>query len=210
MALQTRLAPQVVREGAPVDVRTVAAADVAFVDRPAGRRPSLARAAVVLMAYPDLSLLEQHVIERPITFPYVPGLLSFREIPALADAFALLERSPDLLLVDGQGYAHPRRFGIASHLGVLLDLPTIGCAKSRLCGEHPAPAQKRGSSAELRHEGETVGLVLRTRDGVAPVYVSVGHRIGLPEAAEWLLRLTRGYRLPEPIRLADRLSKGRA
>jgi deoxyribonuclease V len=207
IALQTRLAPQVVREGEPDDVRTVAAVDVAFVDRPAGKRPSLARAAVVLMDYPDLTPLEHHVVERPVTFPYVPGLLSFREIPALADAFAQLEATADLLLVDGQGYSHPRRFGLASHLGLLLDVPTIGCAKSRLCGEHPPPAAERGSTADLRHEGETIGLVLRTRDNVAPVYVSVGHRIGLPQAAEWVLRLCRGYRLPEPIRLADRLSK---
>lgn len=211
MALQTRLAPQVVLEGDPGDVRLVAAADVAFVDPPqAGRRPGLARAAVLLLSYPELALLESHVIEGPVTFPYVPGLLSFRETPVLTQAFARLSREPDLLLVDGHGYAHPRRFGLACHLGLLLAVPTIGCAKSRLCGEHAQPAPERGSACALVHEGEVVGLVLRTRDGVAPVYVSAGHKIGLQSAAQWVLRLTRGYRLPEPIRGADRLSKGRA
>jgi len=216
MALQTRLAPQVVLEGDPGDVRCVAAADVAFLDRPLRqaqgrayrRQPALARAAVAVLSYPELAVVEQHVVEAPVSFPYVPGLLSFREIPALAHAFAMVRTTPDLLLVDGQGYAHPRRFGIACHLGVLLDIPAIGCAKSRLCGKEATPGPARGATAELIDEGEVIGLVLRTRDGVKPVYVSVGHRIGLESAGGWVLRLCRGHRLPEPIRLADRLSKG--
>lgn len=217
MALQTRLAPQVVLEGDPGDVRLVAAADVAFLDRPhrqaQGRayrqQPALARVAVAVLSYPELAVVEQHVVEAPVSFPYVPGLLSFREIPALAQAFAMVRTTPDLLLVDGQGYAHPRRFGIACHLGVLLDIPAIGCAKSRLCGQEATPGPARGATAELIDDGELIGLVLRTRDGVKPVYVSVGHRIGLESAAAWVLRLCRGHRLPEPIRLADQLSKGR-
>ena len=209
IALQKRLASQVVCAGDPGAVRLVAAADVAFTDRPYRRQPALARAAVVVLSYPDLALREHHVVEQPLSFPYVPGLLSFREIPALSRAFAEVRSEPDLLLVDGHGYSHPRRFGIASHLGLLLGLPTIGCAKSRLCGEHPVPGPEQGAAAELVDSGEVIGLVLRTRAAVAPVYVSVGHRIGLREAADWVLRLTRGYRIPEPLRLADALSKGR-
>ncbi len=209
IALQARLAPSVVREGRPGNVRLVAAADVAFLGSPRAGSRGVARAAVVVLEYPGLTLLEQQAVEAPVPFPYVPGLLSFREIPALARAFEALERRPDLLLVDGQGYAHPRRFGLACHLGLLLDLPTIGCAKSRLCGQHEPPGLERGSSAPLVDGGEVIGLVLRTREGVAPVYVSVGHRISLEAAAGWVLRLCRGRRIPEPLRLADQASKGR-
>jgi len=208
IALQKRLAPRVLLEGDPPEagVRTVAGCDLAFLDR--GRKAALARAAVVLLSYPDLQPVEQQVVEAPVTFPYVPGLLAFRELPVLLRAFELLERTPDLLLVDGQGYAHPRRFGIACHLGLLLDVPTIGVAKSRLTGEHEEPAAAAGSRTDLRHGGELIGVVLRMRDGGRPLYVSPGHRIGFAPAAEWVARLCRGYRLPEPTRLADRLSKG--
>jgi deoxyribonuclease V len=209
-ALQVRLAPEVVREGDVGEVRLVAAADVAFVDRRWPRAPSRARAAVVLMTYPELDVLEQHVVEADTAFPYVPGLLSFREVPALAPAFERLSRDPDLLLVDGQGVAHPRRFGIACHIGLLSGVPTIGVAKSRLCGVHGEPGLERGATAELAEGGEVIGLVVRTRTGVKPLYVSSGHRIGLRPAVEWVLRLAPRYRLPEPLRLADALSKGRA
>jgi len=208
IALQKRLAPEVICAGESQNVRHVAAADVAFVDRPYRRQPVLARAAVAVLSYPGLAVVEHHVVEGPVGFPYVPGLLSFREIPVLARAFARVQAAPDLLLVDGQGYAHPRRFGIACHLGILLGIPTIGCAKSRLCGEEAAPGPEGGATAELIDGGELIGLVLRTRAGVKPVYVSVGHRIGLESAAAWVLRLCRGRRLPEPIRVADQLSKG--
>ena len=208
-AIQARLAPRIIATGDPTGVRLVAAADNAFIDRPLRRQPSLARAAVVLLSYPDLHLVEHHVVEAPVAFPYVPGLLAFREAPLLTLAFERLEHTPDLVLVDGHGYSHPRRFGIASHLGLLLDLPTIGVAKSRLTGEHAPPGPAAGDTAELRDGPALIGLVLRTRDAVAPVYVSVGHRISLQAAAAWTLRLCRGYRLPEPIRLADKLSKGR-
>ena len=209
IALQKELAPRVVSEGDPGDVRLVAAADLAFVDRRWPRQPTRGRAAVVLMRYPELEVVEEQVVEGDVSFPYVPGLLSFREAPLLAQAFERLEGAPDLLLVDGHGYAHPRRFGIASHVGLMLGVPTIGCAKSRLCGEHTEPGLRRGSKVELRQGDEVIGTVLRTRDGVKPIYVSAGHRIGLDAAAEWVLRLAPRFRLPEPIRVADALSKGR-
>jgi deoxyribonuclease V len=208
VALQTQLAPQVIRTGDPGDVSLVAAADIAFVERTRGWQGGLARAAVVLMSYPGLALVEQHVIEAPVAFPYVPGLLSFREIPALALAFDRLAAVPGLLLVDGQGVAHPRRFGLAAHLGLLAGVPTIGCAKSRLRGEAADPGPTRGSVSDLIDGDERIGLVVRTKDRVKPLYVSVGHLISLERAAEWVLRLAPTHRLPEPIRLADRLSKG--
>ena len=208
-AIQARLAPEVVAHGDPRDVRFVGGSGIAFLDRPQGRQPSLARGAVVLLSCPDLRVVEHHVIEQPVAFPYVPGLLAFREVPVLARAFELLGRPPDLLLVDGHWLSHPRRFGIACHLGLLLDVPTIGVAKSRLVGEHSQPPLEAGGRAELRDGPELIGIVLRTWQGGAPVYVSVGHRIGLLEAADWVLRLCRGHRLPEPARLADQLSKGR-
>jgi deoxyribonuclease V len=207
IAIQARLAPQVIAEGGPHEIRYVAGADIAL-GKPA-LSSSKGRGAVVLLSYPDLRLVEQHAVDEPVPFPYVPGLLAFREVPVLARAFEKLERTPDLLLVDGHGLSHQRRFGIACHLGLLLDIPTIGVAKSRLVGRHDDPPPEAGGRAELRDGPDLVGLVLRTRDGVSPVYVSVGHRIGLHEAAEWVLRLCRGYRLPEPTRLADQLSKGR-
>ena len=217
-AIQTRLAPQVILDGDPQDVRLVAGADIALgkpslsgacPERSRRVEGSTGRGAVVLLSNPDLRLVEHYLVKEPLAFPYVPGLLAFREVPVLARAFQQLERTPDLLLVDGHGLSHPRRFGLACHLGLLLDLPTIGVAKSRLVGRHDEPPAQAGGRAELRDGPDLIGLVLRTRDGVSPVYVSVGHRIGLQEAAEWVLRLCRGYRLPEPTRLADQLSKGR-
>ncbi len=208
--LQRKLAPMIVHHGTPGGVSLVAAADVAYVERSPAWAASTARAAVVVMAYPGLEIVEHHVIQAPVTFPYVPGLLSFREIPALAAALALVESAPDLLLVDGHGYAHPRRLGIASHLGLLAGVPTIGCAKSRLCGGAEEPGRERGSWADLVDNREVIGRVLRTRVGVKPLYVSTGNMIGLEEAADWVLRLATRYRLPEPARLADALSKGRS
>ena len=210
IALQKQLAPQVVLEGDPAEagVHTVAGCDLAFLDR--GRKAALARAAVVLLSYPDLQPIEQRVVVSPVTFPYVPGLLAFREAPCLLRAFERLERVPDLLLVDGNGYAHPRRFGIACHLGILLDIPTIGCAKSRLIGRHDEPSPAAGSRAELCDGDELIGAVLRTRERVRPLYLSPGHRIGFGSAVEWVMRLSRGYRLPEPTRQADRLAGGEA
>ena len=202
-SLQRELASRVVRQGEPrdADTRFVAGCDVAF-DKAHDR----AFAAVVVLAYPSLEIVERVVAVSSIAFPYVPGLLSFRETPALLDAFERVDHVPDLVMVDGHGYAHPRRFGLACHLGLLLDVPTIGVAKSRLVGEAHAPAAMRGSRADLRDAEQIIGTVLRTRAGVRPLYVSVGHRISLGAAQAWVLLCARGYRLPEPTRLADRLA----
>ncbi|MBD3161369.1 MAG: deoxyribonuclease V [Candidatus Eisenbacteria bacterium] len=161
-------------------------------------------AAVVVLALPSLEVVERREGSAPLRFPYVPGLLSFREIPALLAAFGALHRRPDAVLCDGQGIAHPRRLGLASHLGLILDLPCVGVAKSRLVGEAREPGPRRGSATRLVDRGEVVGRLLRTRDRVRPVYVSIGHRITLPDAVRLVLRCGAGYRLPEPTRLADR------
>jgi deoxyribonuclease V len=204
MEIQRRLAGQVACEGHPGDVRLVGATDVSYVRSPAGYN---AQAAVALLSWPEARLTEHLVEQGMATFPYVPGLLSFREIPLLAGVLERATVVPDLLLVDGQGRAHPRRFGIACHVGLLTDLPTIGCAKSRLCGEHQEPGVNKGSWVPLTDRGEVIGAAVRTRDGVKPVYVSIGHRIGLEVAIEWVLRLSPRWRVPEPIRWADRLSR---
>lgn len=155
----------------------------------------------------DLGEVDGATARRRTDFPYVPGLLSFREAPASLDALERLGTEIDLLLVDGHGVAHPRRFGLACHLGVLADLPSIGVAKSRLVGRHEEPAEERGSREALVDGDEVVGAVVRTRAGVRPVFVSVGHRVGLETAVELVLRCAPRYRLPEPIRQADRLSR---
>ncbi len=203
MALQRELASRVVRSGrlAARDVRLIAGADVAFDN--ANRR---AVAAVVLLRYPSLDVVERVSAESALTFPYVPGLLSFREIPVIVPAFARLRRRPDLLMADGHGYAHPRRFGFACHLGLLFGIPTIGIAKSRLIGLPGTVAGPRGSRADLVEGGEVVGSLVRTRQGARSIFVSVGHMIGLRDAERWTLRCASAHRLPEPTRLADRLA----
>ena len=180
--------------------RLVAGADVAF-----SRRDDLVFAAVVLMTWPECNSVATATAVREGTFPYVPGLLSFREGPAVLEAFDRLPALPDLLFFDGQGIAHPRRLGLASHLGLLLDIPSIGCAKSRLCGEHEEPGRERGSTAALTDGGEIVGAVVRTRDGVRPLYVSPGHRMDIPSAVAFTLAACKGFRLPEPTRQAHTL-----
>jgi deoxyribonuclease V len=179
-------------------VRRVAGADVAF-DLQHGR----AIAGVIVYTFPALEETERFVVTRPLAFPYVPGLLSFREAPALLAAFERLRHAPDVIFCDGQGYAHPRRFGIACHLGVLLDRPTIGCAKSRLIGDHAEPPRAAGRWVPLRDAGETIGAVLRTRAGVRPIYVSQGHRVSLARAIELVLAVCDGFRIPKPTRDAD-------
>jgi deoxyribonuclease V len=154
-----------------------------------------------------LEVLEQVIVHESVPFPYIPGLLSFREIPPLLSAWRQLKTAPDVIIVDGQGVAHPRRFGIASHLGLVLGVPTIGCAKSRLCGEYEEPGPRRGDWSSLIHQEETVGAALRTRDGCNVVYVSTGHRIALESAISVVLACAPRYRLPEPQRLADHLTK---
>lgn len=204
IALQHRLRSRVVRLGRPRRVRTVAGTDVGF-----ERNGAIARAAVAVLSFPQLELVDFAVAEQPVRFPYVPGLLSFREAPALLAAFDRLRVQPDLILCDGQGLAHPRRFGLACHLGVLRGVPTIGVAKSRLIGEHGAPLQRRGAWVPLRDKGETIGAVLRSRAGTRPIYVSIGHRVSLPVAVRYAMACTRRFRLPETTRWAHRLASGR-
>jgi deoxyribonuclease V len=206
-ALQRQLAGQVVREDRFGEIRTVAGVDLGFPKTPDGSE--LGRAAVVVLSFPDLGLVEERVVEQPVMFPYIPGLLSFREAPVGLAAIGSLETRPDLLLVDGQGLAHPRRCGIACHLGLLLDLPTIGCAKSILVGQAEEPGPNPGDWTPLVHRGETIGAALRTRPKVKPIYVSIGHRVSLASAIELVSRCGRGYRLPEPTRLADRIASRR-
>jgi deoxyribonuclease V len=196
--IQQRLRVRVVLTGRLLRVRRVAGADVAF-DLKRGR----AIAGVVAFSFPELEEIERAIATRPLAFPYVPGLLSFREAPALLAAFAKLRHVPDVIFCDGQGYAHPRRFGIACHLGLLLGVPTIGCAKSRLIGEHTEPGRAARNWAPLQDAGETIGAVVRTRAGVKPVYVSVGHRVSLERAVELTLAVCDGFRIPKPTRVAD-------
>lgn len=165
-------------------------------------RNSHAIAAVPVLRFDTLELVDLAVVEKPLTFPYVPGLLTFRECPAILAAMDQLKVQPDLVMVDGQGIAHPRRIGIAAHLGVLLDKPTIGCAKSRLIGTHDEPYHKAGCYTDLWDKDDLIGAVLRTRDNVNPLFISIGHKINLPTAIDLVLECCRGYRLPEPTRLA--------
>jgi deoxyribonuclease V len=166
------------------------------------------RAGVAVLSFPDLKTADQVVARRPASFPYIPGLLSFREIPALLDALDKLGVLPDLLLCDGQGLAHPRRFGLACHLGVLTGIASIGVAKSLLVGVHAPLPQVRGSWRPLMHKGEVVGAALRTRAGTAPVYVSIGHKLSLASAIDYVLACAPKYRLPETTRAAHRLASG--
>jgi deoxyribonuclease V len=202
IALQRHLAPSVIREDRFDAVATVAGVDVAY-----GRRGGDARAAVTLYALDGLQLLATATVVMPVAFPYVPGLLTFREAPAALAALASLPARPDLLLCDGQGIAHPRRLGIASHLGLILNLPSIGVAKSRLVGRHDEPGAEPGDWRPLVDGDEVIGAVLRTRRGCRPLYVSTGHRVGLESAIALVRACSKGFRLPEPCRQADRLSK---
>ena len=203
IALQTELRGRVERKDRIGAVRRIAGVDVGFEQD--GR---VTRAAVAVLEYPGLALVEQVVVRVATTFPYVPGLLSFREAPAVLAAFERVRIAPDLILYDGQGIAHPRRFGIASHVGLLLDCPSIGVAKSRLVGAHRMPATRRGAWTPLRDAGELIGAVLRTRAGVKPLYVSIGHRVSLATAVRWTLACVTRYRLPETTRWAHRLASG--
>jgi deoxyribonuclease V len=168
----------------------------------------MARAAVVVLRYPGLEIVERKVITMPVVFPYVPGLLSFREVPLILAACEQLTVTPDLFIADGQGVAHPRRLGLACHLGLFLVVPTIGCAKSILCGRHDEVGEERGDSAPLYDDGEVVGAAVRTRRGVKPVYVSIGHKVDLRTAIDWVLACCYRYRLPEPTRLAHLAAMG--
>jgi deoxyribonuclease V len=201
LAIQRRFAPYV-RQAETIhleQVHTVAGIDASYRE--------IGRAVVAVFSFPDLQLIDQAVATRVSTFPYVPGLLSFREGPIVLAAMERLRSRPDLLLFDGQGYAHPRRFGLASHMGLYLDRPSIGCAKSRLTGTYAEPGPHIGDRAPLVDAGETIGMVLRTKPRTNPLFISTGYKVDLDTAVDVVLRCLRGYRLPEPTRIADRLSK---
>lgn len=198
--IQRELGGLVIRRGAVRFPRLMAGVDLAFSN--AGEE-CIAGAVVWDSAVGEV--IEQRVVRRAVRFPYVPGLLSFREAPAILAVLRKLRCAPDVFLFDGQGYAHPRRFGLACHVGLLIDRPSIGCAKSVLLGYFDMPEPQRGATSPMMHDGERIGMAVRTRDRVKPIYVSVGHRLSLGAAVRITLRASVGFRLPEPTRLADKL-----
>ena len=202
VALQERWANHLICDSpVPFTIRTVAGVDVSY-----HRHSKHFHAAVVVLDYRLMDILETSTATGHVDFPYIPGLLSFRELPVVLKAFESLRIEPDVVLADAQGIAHPRRLGLASHLGLWLDLPTIGCAKSRLCGEHQVPGEGKGAWTILWHNDIEVGRVVRTKDRVKPLFVSPGHKIGLDDAKDVTLNCCRGYRMPEPTRQAHLLS----
>jgi deoxyribonuclease V len=205
IAIQEQLQTEVITEDKLKEpVEYVAGVDMGF-----EANGTISHAAVAVLSFPDLQLVETSVARRPTSFPYIPGFLSFREIPAVLDALEKVKITPDIILCDGQGIAHPRRFGIACHLGLLVDIPTIGVAKSLLIGKYQELPETRGSWQALIHNDETIGAVLRTRTGVKPVYVSTGHRISLATAIDYVMRCTPKYRLPETTRIADKIASAK-
>lgn len=201
--LQFRLASQVSRKDEVGTVELIAGVDISPV------APGKGRGAVVVLQYPSMDLVEVAVADTEVSFPYIPGLLAFRELLPVLAACTMLSVTPQLLFVDGQGLAHPRRLGLASHLGLFLNRPTIGCAKSRLVGHHGAAGNTVGSTTPLKDGDEVIGSVLRTREGSAVIYVSIGHKVDLRSALRWVLDGCRGYRQPEPLRLAHLAATGR-
>lgn len=197
---QAEIPPLVIRRDRLGRVRTVAGADI-------GLHETTGYAAVILYSFPQVEEIERVSSVGELRFPYVPGLLAFREIPLLLEAFRKLKRKPDLILADAHGWAHPRRAGMACQLGLVLDTPTIGCAKSVLVGEYKVPPVRRGSTSPLLDVDEEIGKVVRTRTEVRPVFVSCGHRVSLPTAVRLVLACCDGYRIPKPLREADRWVK---
>ncbi|TDJ78133.1 deoxyribonuclease V [Pseudomonas putida] len=200
--LQLRLSSLVVKEDQLGPIVRIAGIDVAYHKD----SDTLVASAVVVDAE-SLEVIEEQALAGKASFPYVPGLFSFRELPSISTLLANLKCRPDLIICDGQGIAHPRRFGLASHLGVLYDIPTIGCGKSRYIGEYDMPLEARGCQTGLYDGVEQIGAVLRTQQNIKPVFVSIGHRISLKTACQWILKTTRKYRLPETTRLADRYGR---
>ncbi len=203
LEIQQRLAAKVSKRSEVTTPHFIAGVDIS-----AGKREGMATGVVVILNYPELRVVETKVAQGKLGLPYIPGLLSFRESPLTLAACEKLTIAPDLILVDGQGIAHPRRLGLASHLGLFLNTPTIGCAKSILCGSHEAPGTEPGSYTEIVDRGEVIGAALRTKLGVKPVYVSIGHKVDLNTAIYWVMKCCHGYRLPEPTRLAHLAAGG--
>lgn len=201
IALQQQLRHQVITEDQFETIEYVAGVDVGY-----SNSDSITQAAVAVLNFPKLELQEHAIAQRPTSFPYIPGLLSFREIPAILDALEKLNLTPDLLLCDGQGLIHPRRFGVACHLGVLVNIPSIGVAKSPYIGKHESVGLEKGNWEFLKDQEEVIGAVVRSRTGVKPIYVSTGHKISLKTAIDYVLKCTPKYRLPETTRWADKLA----
>lgn len=197
IALQKSLAGQVRIQPLPTRLKIIGSADISY-----SKRNDLLVAVVLSFSWPGLDLLESASHICKAVFPYVPGLLSFREVPPLVEAYRKIRRKPDVLLCDGQGIAHPRKLGFASHLGLYLGIPTVGCAKSRLCGDHDSLPLNKGSSKPLLLGGEQIGLVFRSRGGVKPIFISPGHLSDIPSSMRLISRCLRRYRIPEPLRLA--------
>jgi len=200
IAIQQQLRSMIVVEKLSRPVKYVAGCDISF-----NKRSDTVYAGVVVLKLPELVEVDQGIAITKVKFPYIPGLLSFRESPAILEAWKNLHTCPDVLMVDGQGLAHPRRFGIACHLGLLLDMPTVGCAKSLLTGRYEEPPPRAGSYSPLVDKDEIVGVALRTREGVSPIFVSIGHLITLEDAIQIALKCSKGYRIPEPTRQAHLL-----
>lgn len=201
--LQKKLASKVVTHDYNLNcVKYVAGVDVAY-----DEKSNKQFAAAVVLDANTLNLIDSSIAQGDVKFPYIPGLFSFREMPTIAKALKKLQKIPGLIVCDGQGIAHPRRFGLACHLGVMFNIPTIGCGKTRLIGDANEPGPNRGDIEPLMENGEVVGSVLRTQDNIKPLFVSVGHRISLETACEWIIKLTPKFRLPETTRQADQLVK---
>ncbi|MEW5995255.1 MAG: deoxyribonuclease V [Candidatus Zixiibacteriota bacterium] len=198
MRIQAELRSQVVLERGFGEIGFIAGADIAL-----DKDTNKGYAGVIVYRFPELIEVERrHAVEN-LTFPYIPGLLAFREAPVLLKAFAEVKQEPDVIVFDGQGLAHPRRVGIATHMGLLLDKPSIGCAKSRLIGRYEEPGAQAGQYTPLTDSGETIGAVLRTRDNVNPVFISPGHKVDLSSSIEIIMKCVDGYRIPKPTREAD-------
>jgi deoxyribonuclease V len=195
--MQLAMADKVIKTGGALHPRYIAGVDISVESN-----QKKARAAAVVLNYPSLELEEVAIAHGELNFPYIPGLLSFREVPLITEAYQKLFAVPDLLMVDGQGLAHPRRMGLACHLGLLLDIPAIGCAKSRLCGECSSIGEYSGSQAALIDGEEIIGAAMRSKTGAKPLYISIGHKISLEDAVLWVSLCLKGYHLPEPTRLA--------
>ncbi len=203
--IQERLRERVRLEDDFAPISAVAGVDVSI-----GRGWREGRCGVVVLSFPELEVIETATHTAPVTFPYVPGLLAFREVPILLETWRLLRSEPDLIFLDGHGYAHPRRFGFACHAGVVLDKPSIGCAKSRLTGNYAEPGTQAGSTSPMMaDDGDLLGYVVRTKTGVKPVFISPGHRVSFDTAVQIALDCTRGHRIPEPTRLAHELVSGK-
>ncbi len=199
--MQEKLCHQVITEDLFGDIKYVAGVDVSY-----SNDDRITQGAIAVLSFPELELKEQAIAKRPTSFPYIPGLLSFREIPAILDAFKKLNIIPDLLLCDGQGLIHPRRFGLACHLGVLVNIPSIGVAKSHYIGKYDAVGLEKGNWQPLIYQEKVIGAVVRSRTGVKPIYVSTGHKISLKTAINYVLKCTSKYPLPETTHRADKLA----